>query len=124
MGNDTPSRGAPSAISRQNPYVDNGKGAEGLFTIPEFRFESGEIFSGMTVGYVTHGELNPRRDNMVLVTPGTANTRHGFDGYIGTGEALDPAEYFIIAVDAIGAGTSSQPADGLGGEQSVSSLFD
>lgn len=98
-----------------NPYADGSKGTEGSFTIPKFRFESGATMADMTVGYVTHGELNSRRDNMVLVTPGTANTRHSFDGYIGPSEALDPEQYFIVAVDAIGAGTSSKPADGLGG---------
>lgn len=47
--------------------------------------------------------------------PGTANTRHSADGYIGPGEAFDTREHFIIASDAIGAGTSSRPSGGLRG---------
>jgi homoserine O-acetyltransferase len=69
---------------------------------------------GLELGYVTHGRLNAARDNAILLAPGTANTRHSADGYIGSGNALDPARHFIIAVDAIGAGTSSKPQDGLG----------
>lgn len=90
-------------------------GDEGVYTLPAFRFDSGETLQDMRIGYVTHGRLNPARDNAVLLLPGTANTRHSADGYIGPGNALDPEHDFIIAVDAIGAGTSSQPADGFGG---------
>ena len=91
-------------------------GEEGSFTLPAFTFESAQTLPEMRVGYVTHGSLNAARDNAVLLLPGTANTRHSADGYIGPGKAFDSARDFVIAVDAIGAGTSSQPADGLGGD--------
>ncbi len=97
-----------------SPYVQGTSGEEGTHTLQKFTFESGESLEAMRVGYVTHGELNDRRDNVVLVLPGTANTRHSFDGYIGKGNAIDPSRYFVIAVDAIGGGTSSQPKDGFG----------
>jgi len=90
-------------------------GDEGVFVLPEFRFESGEVMRDLRVGYVTHGRLNAARDNAVLLLPGTANTRHSADGHIGPGKAYDPDVDFIIAVEAIGSGTSSQPADGLRG---------
>lgn len=89
-------------------------GEEGVFTIASFVFESGERMRDLKVGYVTHGTLNAAKDNVILLVPGTANTRHSADGYIGPGNALDPSRDFIIAVDAIGAGTSSNPKDGLG----------
>ena len=92
------------------------EGNEGCYSIDEFEFESGERLRDMKVGFVTHGRLNAARSNVILVPPGTANTRHSADGYIGAGNALDPSRDFIIAVDAIGAGTSSQPADGLGAD--------
>lgn len=90
-------------------------GEEGVFTAREFVFESGERLECLRIGYVTHGMLSPARDNAVLVLPGTANTRHSADGYIGPGRALDTDRLFVIATDAIGAGTSSSPGDGLGG---------
>jgi homoserine O-acetyltransferase len=91
------------------------RGEEGVFAAGDFVFESGAKMAGLLVGYVTHGRLNAARDNAVLLVPGTGNTRHSADGYIGQGNALDPTRHFIIAVDAIGAGTSSKPEDGLGG---------
>jgi len=89
-------------------------GEEAVFCLPEFVFENGERLRDLKVGYVTHGSLNASRDNAVLLLPGTANTRHSADGYIGVGRALDPTRDFIVAVDAIGAGTSSKPSDGSG----------
>jgi homoserine O-acetyltransferase len=88
---------------------------DGSIVMPLFRFESGGSLSDLRTAYTTHGRLNGDRSNAVLVCPGTANTRTAADGYIGPGRALDPERHFIIAVDAIGAGGSSQPADGLGG---------
>ncbi len=88
---------------------------EASFTIGRFSFESGEHLDGLKVGYVTHGKLNAARDNAILISPGTANTRHSADGYIGPGRAFDTDRYFVIAIDGIGAGTSSKPQDGLMG---------
>ena len=92
-----------------------GQGArEGVLEIPRLRFESGESLRGLRIGYATWGELNEARDNAVLLLPGTSGSRRSFDGYIGPGRGLDPARWFLIAVDALGGGASSQPADGLG----------
>ena len=87
---------------------------EAVHVIPEFTFECGATLQDMKVGYATHGALNDRRDNAVLVTHGTSANRHTFDLYIGPGRAFDTEKYFVIAVDAIGGGTSSSPKDGLG----------
>jgi homoserine O-acetyltransferase/O-succinyltransferase len=87
---------------------------EHVHIIPTFAFESGETIESMRVGYVTHGRLDAQRGNAVLVTHGTSANRHTFDPYIGPGKAFDTDRYFVIAVDAIGGGTSSSPADGLG----------
>ncbi|MEY3666171.1 MAG: hypothetical protein RLZZ153_2353 [Pseudomonadota bacterium] len=92
------------------------RGHEGSFVIPHFQFENGESLTNLKVGFVTHGTLNASRDNAILISPGTANTRHSADGYIGPGKAFDTHRFFIIAVDGIGAGTSSKPQDGLMGD--------
>ena len=89
---------------------------EAVYIIPEFTFESGETLPDMKVGYVTHGQLNEAKDNAILVTHGTSGNRHGYDVFIGPGKAFDTDRYFVIAVDAIGGGTSSSAVDGLGTE--------
>ncbi len=87
---------------------------EGLFTIKNFTFESGQILSELNIGFVRYGELNARRDNLLLVLPGTGNLRHSVIEHIGPGRAYDTNHYCVISTDAIGGGTSSKPADGLG----------
>lgn len=101
----------PTAASA---YAEGIDGREGRFVHRNFRFESGEILAELKTAYVTHGTLNAKKDNIVLLLPGTANTRHSSDGYIGPGKAFDTEKFFVIAVDAIGGGDSSKPADGLG----------
>ena len=82
--------------------------------IPRFSFENGATLDDMRVGYSVWGALNARRDNAVLLTPGTSATRLWPLAYIGTGKAFDPGKYLIVSVDAIGGGASSGPAYGLG----------
>ena len=85
-----------------------------VHTISEFTFENGEKFQNMKVGYSTHGTLNAEKSNAILITHGTSQNRNGYNLFIGSGKVLDTDKYFIIAVDAIGGGLSSQPKDGLG----------
>ena len=87
---------------------------EAIHTIADFSFECGDKLKNMRVGYATHGSLNAQKTNAILVTHGTSANRHTFDVYIGPGKAFDTDRYFVVAVDAIGGGTSSSPKDGLG----------
>ena len=87
---------------------------EGLFTLKNFTFESGQSLDELHIGYVRYGELNARSDNLLLVLPGTGNVRHSVLEHIGPGRAYDTDHYCVISTDAIGGGTSSKPADGLG----------
>jgi homoserine O-acetyltransferase/O-succinyltransferase len=87
---------------------------EAVHIIPRFTFENGAVMENMKVGYVTWGRLNERRDNAVLLVPGTSGGRMFAASYIGPGKAFDPERHFIIGADPIGGGNSSKPADGFG----------
>ncbi len=89
-------------------------GTERSCQIGSLHLENGQGLENTRIGFVTHGKLNARRDNAVLLLPGTTNSRHSADGYIGPGNAFDPDRHFIIAFEALGSGTSSKPSDGLG----------
>ena len=97
---------------------------EGDFTIPSFRFRSGETRENLRIHYMTLG--TPRRDsrgvvnNAVLVLHATGGSiqqlmRPAFfhQELFGAGQPLDAAKYFIILPDNIGHGKSSKPSDGL-----------
>lgn len=82
----------------------------------DFRFNTGEVLSELRLHYTTVGDPS---GEPVLVLHGTAGSGTGmltpaFAGELfGPGQALDAKRYFIILPDAIGAGRSSKPSDGL-----------
>jgi homoserine O-acetyltransferase len=96
---------------------------EGDYTIPSYRFRSGETLRDVRLHYRTIG--TPRRDaagrirNAVLVMHGSSGDAQQVlaksmrDPLVGPGLALDPATYFLIYPDILGAGKSSKPSDGL-----------
>jgi homoserine O-acetyltransferase/O-succinyltransferase len=89
---------------------------EGDWVARNFRFHNGETMDALRLHYTTVG--NPSGEP-VLILHGTAGSGAGFlsptfaGELFGPGQALDANKYFIILPDAIGAGKSSKPSDGL-----------
>ncbi len=89
---------------------------EADFVVPQFRFHSGETIANLKLHYVT---LGAPTGEPVLVLHGTAGSaasmlNPAFAGELfGPGQPLDARKYFIILPDALGAGASSKPSDGL-----------
>jgi homoserine O-acetyltransferase len=89
---------------------------EGTWTIPDFKFHTGETLAELRLHYTTVGD--PTGEPVVLLHgttgSGTGLLAPGFGGQLfGPGQALDAAKYFVILPDAIGHGKSSKPSDGL-----------
>ena len=96
---------------------------EGTYTIPNFRFGSGETIPELRLRYLTLG--HPHRnaaghvDNAVLLLHGTGGDRFTLlnpvfsNVLFGPGQPLDITRYFLILPDDIGHGDSSKPSDGL-----------
>ena len=82
----------------------------------DFRFHTGEVMPELRLHYATVGEPSGQP---VLLLHGTAGSSASlltpaFAGeLLGSGQPLDAGKYFIIVPDAIGAGKSSKPSDGL-----------
>ena len=89
---------------------------EGDWTAKDFRFHTGEVLPDLRIHYTTIGSPS---GEPVLVLHGTAGSGTGmlspaFAGELfGAGQPLDASRYFIILPDAIGAGKSSKPSDGM-----------
>lgn len=79
----------------------------------ELALESGEAIADYRQSYVTHGALNDARSNAIVVCASLTGTHHRLDFLIGTGKALDPSRYFIVATDAIGNGLSTSPSNSI-----------
>jgi homoserine O-acetyltransferase/O-succinyltransferase len=89
---------------------------EADWVVPNFRFHTGETLPQLRLHYTTIG--NPAGEP-VLILHGTAGSGTGmltqaFAGELfGPGQPLDASRYFVILPDAIGAGKSARPSDGL-----------
>ena len=89
---------------------------EGTWVVRDFRFHTGETLPELRLHYRTVGEPS---GEPVLVLHGTGGSganmlSPAFGGELfGPGQPLDASRYFIILPDAIGAGKSTKPSDGL-----------
>ena len=89
---------------------------EGDWIARDFRFNTGEVMPAVRLHYRTIGDPS---GEPVLVLHGTTGTgasmlTPGFAGELfGPGQPLDADKYFVILPDALGAGESSKPSDGL-----------
>ena len=61
----------------------------------------------LKIGYRTWGKLNADKSNAILVLTWFGGTSEGLKGWIGPGNLDDPEKYFVIVVDALGNGVSS-----------------
>jgi len=77
----------------------------------DFRLESGEAIKDFSISYVTHGSLNEKKSNAILMVTALGGNHHRIDFMIGPGKALDTDKYFIICTDAIGNGLSTSPSN-------------
>ena len=87
------------------------EGDHKVFNLGDFTLESGTILPNAKLSYVTHGKLNQKKDNLVLVPSAYLGDHHGFDFLIQSGKALDPDKYFIVATDMFQNGLSSSPSN-------------
>jgi homoserine O-acetyltransferase len=89
---------------------------QGDWTAPDFKFHTGEVMAKLRLHYTTIGQST---GEPVLVLHGTAGSGDSmltpaFAGELfGAGQPLDASKYFIILPDALGAGKSAKPSDGL-----------
>jgi homoserine O-acetyltransferase/O-succinyltransferase len=72
--------------------------------------ENGGVIRDFVQSYVTHGTLDPSGSNAVLLCSAITANHHRLDFLIGSGRALNPAEWFIIAADPIGNGLTTSPS--------------
>jgi len=99
-----------------SPAADYPARQEGSWVVRDFRFHTGEVLPELRLHYTT---LGAPTGEPVLILHGTTGSGTGmlnprFGGeLVGPGQPLDASRYYIILPDAIGAGKSSKPSDGL-----------
>src|SRR5262249_15462563 len=102
---------APPALAADYPTPKQGE-----WVARDFRFHTGEVVPELRLHYTTIGEPTGQP---VLILHGTGGAGGNFltpafaGELFGVGQPLDATRYFIILPDAIGAGQSTKPSDGL-----------
>ena len=81
------------------------------YKIGDLQLESGETIKDFAISYVTHGKLNEKKSNAILMVTAISGNHHRLDFLIGPGKALDTDKYFIICTDAIGNGLTTSPSN-------------
>jgi homoserine O-acetyltransferase/O-succinyltransferase len=81
---------------------------------PSFVLEDGTTLTGVRQAYTLLGELNGRRDNLVLLfhsLTGTPDPREWWRGVVGPGAAIDTDRYAVLAPNLLGSpyGTTRPP---------------
>ena len=77
--------------------------------------ESGRIIEPWEIVYETYGELNEKKDNVILITHALSGSHHcagkysesdkkagWWDDFIGDGKAVDTTKFFVISTNVIG----------------------
>src|SRR5438045_4983699 len=82
-----------------------------LYSEGDLKLESGEAIKDFSISYVTHGTLNARKSNAILMVTAISGNHHRIDFMIGPGKALDTDKYFIICTDAIANGLTTSPSN-------------
>jgi homoserine O-acetyltransferase len=82
-----------------------------VFTISNFRTESGVVLPEARIVYGTYGTLNAAGDNAVLLPSHYMAKYTGYGWLIGPGKALDPDKLFLVSTEMFGNGRSSSPSN-------------
>ena len=81
------------------------------YAMGDLKLESGEVIKDFAISYVTHGTLNAKKSNAILMVTALTGNHHRLDFLIGPGKALDTSKYFVVATDAIGNGLTTSPSN-------------
>lgn len=81
------------------------------YQMGDLKLESGEVIKDFAISYVTHGTLNAKKSNAILMVTALTGNHHRLDFLIGPGKALDTTKYFVVATDAIGNGLTTSPSN-------------
>jgi homoserine O-acetyltransferase len=96
-------------------YTSEFHGDYDVVSIGRLDLEEGDSIPDCRLAVTTWGQLNEARDNAILITTWYSGTHQIWrDVYVGPEHALNPDEYFIVAINQIGNGLSVSPhnADG------------
>jgi homoserine O-acetyltransferase len=101
-----------SILARTTPFDGRMLMEHRTYSLGDFALQKGSVLPDAKLGYLTLGELNSARDNVVVCpTWFTATPSDTAQWMTGPGRALDPEKYFIVVPNHFGAAVSSSPSN-------------
>lgn len=102
----------PNAQAEEPPPSNNGLQ---FFEGGAFRTEAGEVIPDLVLCYETWGRPAQGRSNVIVLCHERSGDHRSLGAFIGPGRVFDPERYYVVTMDALGAGQSTTPsASGLG----------
>ena len=103
-----------AALCNGNPCAAQAADGQQQFAgLGTCRLVSGQEIRNCRLGYRTWGRLNAQRSNAVLFPTWFSGRSADLAASVGAQGLVDPAKYFVIAVDALGDGVSSSPSNSV-----------
>lgn len=91
-------------------YTSEFHGDYEQISVGQLDLEEGGSIPDCQLAVATFGRLNAAKDNVIVVPTWYSGTHQIFrDAYIGPDHALNPDDYFIVAINQIGNGLSTSP---------------
>jgi homoserine O-acetyltransferase len=105
----------------ENPFYSHEfHGEYELVSVGRLDLEEGGSIPDCQLAITTWGALNAAKDNAILIPTWYSGTHQIWrDVYVGTGHALNPDKYFIVAVNQIGNGLSTSPHNATGANAGI-----
>ena len=75
------------------------------------KLANGQQIENCRIGYRTWGTLNDGHSNAILFPSWFSGNSANMAAFVGADKMIDPANFFLIAVDALGDGVSSSPSN-------------
>lgn len=82
-----------------------------VFRLGDFELQSGAVLPDAQLAYKTYGELNPGKDNVVVLPTFFTGSHMRNEGFFGVGRAIDPARHYVVSINLFGNGISSSPSN-------------
>lgn len=82
-----------------------------VFRLGDFELQSGAVLPDARLAFKTYGELNPGKDNVVVLPTFFTGSHMRNEGFFGAGRAIDPARHFVVSINLFGNGISSSPSN-------------
>lgn len=82
-----------------------------IFHLGRFAFDCGTELPDAYLGYATYGQLDDRRDNVIVAPTMFSGTAEALEWLIGPGRPLDTDRYFVVVPSLFANGISSSPSN-------------